>query len=551
MTGIKKLIFLLLNFISVSTQAQLSGGFESNSSYYIDDSKIKLEQIEAQNRLRSNSYLRLDYKYKHFTTGIQLESYEPKALLNYSPNFKGAGLGTYYINYKNDSIGLDITAGHFYEQFGSGLVLRTWEDRQLGIANSIAGGRIKYSPIEPVQVTALYGKQRNGLGFDFTDGTILGLNTEVDLSELFKAKKINYGLALSYVNRNEKINFDGLSSSTYLTSLRGNVKKGGFTADAEYVFKSNDALVEFNNVRPELQFDGDAYLLNVGYSEKGLGINTSFRRLENFGVYSQRSLAGNAFNEGFVNYVPSLTKQYDYSLSNIYVYAAQPNLSFEPDRNKAGEIGGQLDVIYQFKKGTALGGKYGTNVSVNYAQWHGLKGIYNAAERKYKADLFGFGQKYYHEVSLEIRKKWNPKLASVFTYLNQYYNARYVAEEVGEVNANTVVVENTLKVGKYNSFRWELQHQWADGGFKNWAALQVEFNLKSQWSFFAIDLYNYGNDVANKKIHYYNVGLAYKQGAARLQASYGRQRGGLICVGGVCRFVPESAGLNLAVNLAF
>jgi len=551
MIGIKKLIFLLLNFISVSTQAQLSGGFESNSSYYIDDSKIKLEQIEAQNRLRSNSYLRLDYKYKHFTTGIQLESYEPKALLNYSPNFKGAGLGTYYINYKNDSIGLDITAGHFYEQFGSGLVLRTWEDRQLGIANSIAGGRIKYSPIEPVQVTALYGKQRNGLGFDFTDGTILGLNTEVDLSELFKAKKINYGLALSYVNRNEKINFDGLSSSTYLTSLRGNVKKGGFTADAEYVFKSNDALVEFNNVRPELQFDGDAYLLNVGYSEKGLGINTSFRRLENFGVYSQRSLAGNAFNEGFVNYVPSLTKQYDYSLSNIYVYAAQPNLSFEPDRNKAGEIGGQLDVIYQFKKGTALGGKYGTNVSVNYAQWHGLKGIYNAAERKYKADLFGFGQKYYHEVSLEIRKKWNPKLASVFTYLNQYYNARYVAEEVGEVNANTVVVENTLKVGKYNSFRWELQHQWADGGFKNWAALQVEFNLKSQWSFFAIDLYNYGNDVANKKIHYYNVGLAYKQGAARLQASYGRQRGGLICVGGVCRFVPESAGLNLAVNLAF
>jgi hypothetical protein len=319
MIGIKKLIFLLLNFISVSTQAQLSGGFESNSSYYIDDSKIKLEQIEAQNRLRSNSYLRLDYKYKHFTTGIQLESYEPKALLNYSPNFKGAGLGTYYINYKNDSIGLDITAGHFYEQFGSGLVLRTWEDRQLGIANSIAGGRIKYSPIEPVLVTALYGKQRNGLGFDFTDGTILGLNTEVDLSELFKAKKINYGLALSYVNRNEKINFDGLSSSTYLTSLRGNVKKGGFTADAEYVFKSNDALVEFNNVRPELQFDGDAYLLNVGYSEKGLGINTSFRRLENFGVYSQRSLAGNAFNEGFVNYVPSLTKQYDYSLSNIYV----------------------------------------------------------------------------------------------------------------------------------------------------------------------------------------------------------------------------------------
>jgi hypothetical protein len=108
-----------------------------------------------------------------------------------------------------------------------------------------------------------------------------------------------------------------------------------------------------------------------------------------------------------------------------------------------------------------------------------------------------------------------------------------------------------LKVGKANSIRWELQHQWADGGFKNWAASQLEFNLKSNWSFFAIDLYNYGNDNANKKIHYYNIGLAYKQGAARVQANYGRQRGGLICVGGVCRFVPESAGLNLGVNLVF
>jgi hypothetical protein len=32
--------------------------------------------------------------------------------------------------------------------------------------------------------------------------------------------------------------------------------------------------------------------------------------------------------------------------------------------------------------------------------------------------------------------------------------------------------------------------------------------------------------------------------------NYGRQRGGLICIGGVCRFVPENTGLtaNLTVN---
>ena len=175
----------------------------------------------------------------------------------------------------------------------------------MGIANSIAGAKVEYAPVKTIQLTGLYGKQRNGLGFDFTNGTILGLNAEIELSEILKAKKINYGLGLSYVNRREEIKNFNVPSSTYLTSARGNIEIGAFSADAEYAFKSKDALVEFGNIRPELQFDGDAYLFNIGYSKKGLGINTSFRRLENFAIYSQRNLAGNIYNEGFVNYVPA------------------------------------------------------------------------------------------------------------------------------------------------------------------------------------------------------------------------------------------------------
>ena len=548
-----KKIFFIICFITVAdkSNAQLSGGFESNSSWYIDDKKIKLEQIEAEDRLRTNAYLRLDYRLGRFTAGVQAEAYQSKALLNYSPNFKGINIGTYYVSYKNDSIGLEVTAGHFYEQFGSGLVFRSWEDRQLGIANSIAGAKVKYAPIKALQFTALYGKQRNGLGFKFTDGNIIGLNGELDLSTILKAKKINYNIGGSYVNRYEKSDNNNLSASVYLTSVRGKLQRKGFTVDVEYAFKSKDALVEFGNVRPDLQFDGDAYLLNIGYSKKGLGINASVRRLENFGFYSQRNLAGNVYSEGVANYIPALTKQYDYSLTNIYVYQSQPGLRFEPGRNKAGEIGGQAELIYQFKKETPLGGKYGTNVSVNYAQWHGLKGLYDANDRKYKANKFTFGQKYYHELGVEIRKKWSKKLSSAITYLNQYYNARYVAETIGEVNANTVVIENTLRVGKRNSLRWEVQHQWANGEFKNWAASALEFNAGERWSFFAVDLYNYGNEDASGKIHFYNMGAAFKMNSVRVQAAYGRQRGGLVCIGGICRFVPQSGGLNLGLNIVF
>jgi Family of unknown function (DUF6029) len=549
---LRKFVIGLLILCSVSAKAQLTGGFESNAALYIDDAKIKLEQIEARRRLRSNNYLRLDYKLKNFTAGAQMEAYEPGALLNYSPGLNKTNLGSYYIKYKNDKLRLQATAGHFYEQFGSGLVLRTWEDRQLGIANSIAGGMVKYSPVESIHFTALYGKQRNGLGFDFTDGTIAGLNADAELSVLLKIEKVKFGIGLSYVNRHEqKQVYAGLKKNTFLTSVRGDFAAGGFTADVEYAFKSKDALVEFNTVRPELQFDGDAYLLNLGYTKNGFGITSNLRRLENFGFYSQRKSAGNIYNEAMLNYIPALTKQYDYSLTNIYVYPAQPNISFEPNRNKAGEIGGQLGLFYQFKKETSLGGKYGTGISINYAQWHGLKGRYDAVQRKYAADKLAFGQKYYRDASLEIRKKWNKKWSSVFTYLNQYYNARYVEEATGEVNTNTVVFDNTLRLKKSKSIRLELQHQWADGGFKNWAASQVEYNFNSTWSLFGLDLYNYGNKTVNDRIHYYNVGATFNKRAYRVQAGYGRQRGGLICVGGVCRFVPQSAGLNLGLNYSF
>ena len=54
-----------------------------------------------------------------------------------------------------------------------------------------------------------------------------------------------------------------------------------------------------------------------------------------------------------------------------------------------------------------------------------------------------------------------------------------------------------------------------------------------------------------KKINYYNLGGSYTKGAQRFSLNYGRQRGGLICIGGVCRFVPESTGLTANIVLSF
>ncbi|MFZ4772240.1 MAG: DUF6029 family protein, partial [Ferruginibacter sp.] len=65
-------------------------------------------------------------------------------------------------------------------------------------------------------------------------------------------------------------------------------------------------------------------------------------------------------------------------------------------------------------------------------------------------------------------------------------------------------------------------------------------------SFYASNLSNY----QSKKINYFNVGSAYNHNSLRLSLGYAKQRGGLVCVGGVCRFVPTYLGFTgtLAYN---
>jgi hypothetical protein len=76
-----------------------------------------------------------------------------------------------------------------------------------------------------------------------------------------------------------------------------------------------------------------------------------------------------------------------------------------------------------------------------------------------------------------------------------------------------------------------------------------EMNFSNKVSLFVSDTYNYGEEI--KKIHYYNFGGSYTKKSTRLTLNYRRQRGGLFCVGGVCRFVPESTGFGLSLHTSF
>jgi hypothetical protein len=543
------ILFLLIAHLSLFAQKKsyLSGGFESNIQWYSKDQNQFDQNFE--NYIRSNNFLKLDYQYQNFYAGVQFESYAPNALLNYDPKLnKTLGLATYFLKYQSKPF--DFTVGYFYEQFGSGMVLRLWEDRQLGLNNSIRGGRVQFMPFKSLTVTGIYGNQRSG--FEVSEGNITALNIELGLNELFKQNAYTLNFGLSYVGRKQawdQINIDA-NEITHAVSSRLKFAKGGFYSDLELVQKSEDALVELGQIKPDKLFEGNALLLNMGYSMSGLGINASFRRLENMNFYSDRNDAGNIYNRAIINYLPSLTKQHEYSLANIYIYQTQANLSFNP-LPKAGEIGFQIDLFYQLKKGTALGGKYGTKLAFNFSRWHGLKAEFDLVNRNYDSEYLAFGDKYFQDLNLEIKKKWSKNLASTFTFINAYYNKRYIEETFGEVDFTVIAAESILKLGAGKSMKMVAQHLWTKDDKKNWAASTIEYNFSLRLSVFASDMYNYGNESTTDKKHFYNFGGNYSKGKTRLSLSYGRQRGGLLCLGGICRVVPEATGFTLTLNTSF
>ena len=142
-------------------------------------------------------------------------------------------------------------------------------------------------------------------------------------------------------------------------------------------------------------------------------------------------------------------------------------------------------------------------------------------------------------------------MQSIFSYINQFYNRKFIEDAIGEVNTNIVAAEATYKFTATRSIRVMGEHMWADYDRKNWAGATVEFNINSKFSMYVSDLCNYGNDLDYAQNHYYNIGGAFRKKSTRIALNYGRQRGGLVCVGGVCRFVPESSGVSVSLNTAF
>jgi hypothetical protein len=539
-------LFLCSGLLSAqNTQnGQFSGNFQSNSQIYFEDAELGITEESLPNEeFLTNSFLNLSYNSSNFSAGIRYEANQ-NVLLGMDSRYNGEDFTYKYVRY--NKYGLDITAGNFYEQFGSGMILRAYEERNLGYDNAFDGIRLKYNPIKGVYLKSLVGRQR--LYFDKSEGIVRGVDAEVSLNEaisMLSEKKTQILFGASFVSKYQK-DLDPLyilpeNVASWATRL--SINHGKWNLGGEYVYKNNDPSATNNFIYKE----GQALLLNASYSQRGFGISLAAKRIDNMSSNSDRNLKG---SEVSVNYLPALTKQHAYTLATIYPYGTISN----------GEMGLQAELNYKIPKGSKIGGKYGTGVVINFSNVYDIHraaindstAINETGTLGYSSDFFKVGDElFFQEFSTELSRKINRKLKFIGTYIHTLYNSSVIVgyNEKGIINANIAILETQYKIKPRHSIRTEIQHLWTKKHEGNWAMFLAEYTVSPKYFIAVQDLYNYGNE--NGKVHYPNISGGYIKGTTRFALGYGKQRQGIFCVGGVCREVPKSNGISLSITSSF
>ena len=562
---IKKYI-LILALVPTLLWAQdtviVVGGIQHEGLFPTDMSEVPQQPEWAKITHLSNTYLDLGVRWNHNTDnklgfkGLELITRSELTewpMLGYDEGFGGYGLSHLHVS-ANFRWG-KITIGDVYGQFGSGMVLRLYEDRALGIDNALRGGKIEITPYKGIFIEALGGKQRRywncyedgAWGWNYKQDAVLGANLELGLHEWIPQLQeagANLTLGGSYVSKYQKMDtiifntvfqpegkydyYYNLPQWVGAGSVRAQLQMRGWNAMVEYAYKANDPTI----VNQYSYTPGQALLMSLSYSQKGLAIIAQAKRSENMSFRSDRGLNNMA---GTINHMTPFTNQHTYMLTSLYPYGTE---------STASEWAFQGEIRYTWKRGTKMGGRYGTTLKLNASHIRGTTDTWLGMSKS----------PYYTDINLELNKKLTKQWYIGAMLMYQTYNKNYVKEKIDGtlLHAGIGVVEAKYALNKNVQMRAEAQYLYTKQDEGQWVAALYELSLwrkiviSGQW------MYNigYGKETAEDK-HYYTFAATYTHGAHRLMVGYTKTRAGFNCSGGVCRIVPKQEGVSLTYNFTW
>lgn len=527
-------------------KGQFSGNFQTNNQFYVKDSAIGANTTQYDRELSStDAWLFLNYKIKGFNFSLRYDLFNNTPLFDPFIAYTGSGIGYWQVS--KDFEKLNITVGNFYDQFGTGMVFRAYEDRNIGIDFAILGARVIYTPTENTRIKAFTGQQK--FRFDRRTPIIKGVNVEhrIDINE-----HLNTEPGASLVNRTiDQTTMNNIAATinsypleqrfdptynVFVYNAYNTLNYKRFTLYLEYAHKTAEAVMG-RDLRMT-KSGGNIYYTSLSYSARGIGINAQYKRIETF-PFRTSPLEVSAFpsNQALVNYLPSLTRQNTYRLLARYNAVVQ----------ELGENAGQLEITMKPNKKT--------QVNLNGSLVTRLNGVST------KGFTYDSTTRLFSEVYVDVVHKFSSKLKVMggVQFIGYNQTVFELKPNAPYVNAFTPFGEITYRFSNTRSMRIEAQYLATEQDLGNLVNALVEFNVAPHWSFSVSDMVNTKPGALNepapgnefKFIHYYNFFGAYTYKTTRITAAWLKQVAGVNCTGGVCRVEPAFSGARVTLSTNF
>jgi hypothetical protein len=529
-------------------KGEFSGNFQTNNQFYVRDDRIGANTTQyLREKSSTDAWLFLNYKFKGFNFAVRYDLFNNTPLFNPQQAYSNQGLGFWQVS--KDIEKLNVTVGYIYDQFGSGMAFRAYEDRNIGIDFAIQGARVIYTLGENTRFKAITGKQKNR--FDTREPIIKGVNAE---HRIVFTPKLNTELGGSVVNRTldqstmnnivSTINSYALENrfipkyNVYTFQVYNTFNFGKFSLLLEYDYKTPEATMNPDN-GTLFNTAGHIYFGSLSYSSKGIGINAQYKRIDRFSFRTSPLETAPVPNNAPVNYLTSVTRQNTYRLLARYNAVVQ----------EMGENGLQLELTLKPTKKT--------QININGSMVSRLNGIdFSTASFKWDTTT-----QLFRELYIDIQHKFGRNFKMMVGIQSIGYN-----QTTYELKANAPFVEAltpfgefTYKVTPTRSFRFEWQYMHTRQDLGSFVNGLLEFNMAPHWSLSAGDLLNFQHGTLNEPlagedfelVHYFNFFGAYTYKATRLTAGYLKQPQGVNCTGGVCRVEPAFSGFRAGLTTNF
>jgi len=518
-------------------ESELSGSLQLTGNVFLEDTRIGATGTPQYDHqlFGAESWLDLSYRIKGFDIGVRFDLFENSNLLNPNDSYSAQGIGRWYVTKTIGSLAL--SAGYLYDQIGSGIIFRAYEERPLLIDNALYGLSTKYDFNENWSIKGLIGKQKNLFGS--YDSGIKAIQVEGYLT-IGKNGLSSMVPGIGLVNRtwsddqvNQLINTVrlytpqdsiGLFYNSWAFTVYNTLSLGPASLYTEAAFKQNDVYFDPESQRTlysggttlgRFRNDpGSVFYGSLSVGTRGLGITLEYKRTEDFDF---RADPFAALNRGLINYLPPMARLNTFRLKGRYT----------PSTQSISERAIEMEIRYGLSK-----------------KWKLVQ--YFSDIRTLQGDLL------YREFDNEITFRRSSALQVIFGIQAQQYNQSIFEGKAGVPVVETVVpyIEWFSRISRSKSIRVEFQYMSSQQDFGGWMFGLLEYSIAPKWSFALSDMYNISPEKTDD-LHYPRIDVVFSRRANRYSFSYVKQVEGVICAGGICRLEPAFSGFKLSLSSIF